>query len=49
MGPSAIYILKEGIGKILTNIFETIVDDSVKTNVLGFRDHSFTTIGIRVG
>jgi hypothetical protein len=39
------YIDTEGIGKILTNIFEKItVDNTVNTNVLWFRDYTFSMI-----
>jgi hypothetical protein len=42
MGPIGIYIHTEGMGKILTNVFELItVDDTVQTNVLGFRNNFF--------
>jgi hypothetical protein len=46
MGPTVIYIHTEGMGKILMNIFEIYctvftVDDTVKKNVLGFRDNNF--------
>jgi hypothetical protein len=34
MGPNAIYIHTEGMGKILMYIFETNYYDTVKTNVL---------------
>jgi hypothetical protein len=42
-GLIAICIHTEGIGKILTKILEEnfTVDDTVKTNVLGFRGNNF--------
>jgi hypothetical protein len=40
MGPTTIHIQTEKMGKILTDIFET--NDTVKTNVLGFRNNNFS-------